>query len=233
MTTGWGTSKWAIVPSLAACAAASLACGGQGSTPLGPGGATSGTNGDGDAGGAQEPAGSTVSDAGTGGTFFAPSDAGSSTSGIAVACQPGTYSGTFMTNVSSDAGGLFSLFSFSWTGSLSVALTGMVTQTSSGEFESSVLTIAPGAKLSGTDSLGGRFDADLTGQLDCPTKMFTATLANGTYTYPGDASVIMMTGALSATYAAMPPSLAGGQITVSSPQVSSLGADGTWTAKLQ
>jgi hypothetical protein len=120
-------------------------------------------------------------------------------------------------------------------GTLSITLVGHVTQTSSGEnLVAPTLTIAPGAELSGTDNFGGTFSSGLSGMLDCPSKTLTGTLSGGTYTYPGDSGSIMMVGTLSATYdgTMTPPALATGQISVTSPMFSTLGANGTWSATL-
>jgi len=158
---------------------------------------------------------------------------------VMFACEPGTYSGTFTTMVTTDAGGILSsLFSFNWTGTLSIVLVGHVIQTQSANGENfaaaPVLTIAPGAMLSGTDNFGGHFSSGLSGQLDCPSKQLTGTLSNGTYEYPGDSGNIVMQGTLSATYAGTtPPALTMGAIQVSSPSYSTLGATGTWSATLQ
>lgn len=99
-----------------------------------------------------------------------------------------------------------------------------------------VLTIAPGAMLSGTDNFGGHFVSALAGQLDCPTKTLAGTLMNGGYDYPGnDAANIELTGSLTATYqdTPTPPSLTMGTISVGSPTYSTLAANGTWSATHQ
>jgi hypothetical protein len=99
-----------------------------------------------------------------------------------------------------------------------------------------VLTIAPGAMLSGTDNFGGHFVSGLAGQLDCPTKTLAGTLMNGGYDYPGnDAANIELTGSLTATYqdTPTPPSLTMGTISVGSPTYSTLAANGTWSATHQ
>jgi hypothetical protein len=152
-------------------------------------------------------------------------------------CQPGTYTGPFTTKVtsSSDAGGLLgllaSLFQYPWSGTLSITLQGTPTKSQNGESFYSMLTIAPGAKMSGTDQQGGHFNADISGTLDCTTGMLTGALSNGTYEYPGDAGSIMMTGTLSATYDAEggTPTL-NGTLTAASPQYQGIGAAGTWSA---
>jgi len=156
-------------------------------------------------------------------------------SGVVFDCKPGTYAGMFTTMVKSDAGGLLSLFSFNWTGSLSITLQGQVTTSGAGEIPEPVLTIAPGAKLAGVDAMGGHLNADLSGQLDCPSKTLTATIANGVYGYFGDAGGIMMTGGLTATYdgTGSTPMLTMGTMMCGSPQVMGVEAEGTWTATLQ
>jgi hypothetical protein len=151
-------------------------------------------------------------------------------------CKPGTYSGTFTTTVTTDAGLFSSLFSFNWTGTLSITLVGHVTQNANGEsFAAPVLTIAPGANLSGADNFGGHFSSGLSGQLDCPNKKLTGTLSNGMYEYPGDAGSITMEGNLSGAYdgSTTPPALTMGEIGVSSPTYPTLAAAGGWSATLQ
>jgi hypothetical protein len=155
-------------------------------------------------------------------------------------CQPGTYAGTFTTTVTTDAGLFPSLLHFNWTGTLTITLVGHVTQSQSANGENlsmpaPVLTIAPGAMLSGADNFGGHFNAGLSGQLDCPSKQLTGTLSNGTYEYPGDAGSIPMEGSLTGVYdgTTTPPALTMGTIGVSSPTYSTLGANGTWSATLQ
>ncbi|HEX4446944.1 MAG TPA: hypothetical protein VH044_09415 [Polyangiaceae bacterium] len=178
---------------------------------------------------ASEPSTTTPDDGGAAPGIFTSGDAG-----ITFDCQPGTYTGAFSTMVTSDAGGLFSLFSFGWMGNLSITLQGQVTQGGGGEIPLPTLTIAPGAKLAGVDAMNGHFTADLTGQLDCPSKTLTATIANGNYNYFGDASGIPLEGTMSATYdgTSTPPALTG-QMSVTSSQVPSLMALGSWTATLQ
>ena len=128
------------------------------------------------------------------------------------------------------------LLTINWTGNLSITLQGQVTNNGAGEIPEPTLTIAPGAKLSGVDSNGGSFYADLTGQLDCPSKVLTATIDNGSYTLIPDAGV-PMGGTLSATYdgTMKPPALAMGVMNLSSTSAlfSGVGATGTWTAALQ
>lgn len=150
-------------------------------------------------------------------------------------CQPGTYSGMFKVHVSTDAGLLPQLVSFDVAGTVSIALVGKVTQGMGGEFPQPTLSIAPGAKLSGNDAtFGGHFSADVTGQLDCPSKAFAGTLSNGVYVYTGDSGSLQMEGSLSATYdgTMTPPALTMGTMQLSSPQLS-LGSSGPWSATLQ
>jgi hypothetical protein len=236
-----GTACWsAQVPVLAA--AVFFACGGGGATgPAFEGDANPTTQLASDAGA------STAVDSGrappaddSGYVSFGP--IADVEAGPKVDCQPGTYTGMFATTVTAD-GGLFALLgtSFGWGGDLSLTLTGTtkMVEAGSGEFmtDYTVLTIAPGARLSGTDMYGGQFSADLSGQLDCPSRRLTGTMNNGTYLLPGlgDAGAITMNGTLSATYdpSTSPVTLTNGTITGSSPQVASLGADGTWTATRQ
>jgi hypothetical protein len=158
--------------------------------------------------------------------------------GVKFDCQPGTYAGMFQVHVTTDAGLLPQLVSFNVSGTLSIVLVGHVTpptSTSGESFAQPILTIAPGAKLSGVDmTFGGTFNADVSGQLDCPMKAFSGTLANGVYEYPGDSGSLMMTGSLSATYdgTVMPPALTMGVMNLGSPQLM-LGASGPWSATLQ
>jgi hypothetical protein len=214
-----------------------LGCGGSGAQSGFPEGG-SGAQAPEDGGGASSDDSSTlVLDSGQFTTVLT-SDDGAPTS-VTFACEPGTYSGMFTTTVTTDAGLFPSLLSFNWTGTLSISLVGHVTQTQSANGENftvaaPVLTIAPGAMLSGADNFGGHFNSGLSGQLDCPTKTLTGTLSNGVYEYPGDAGSIVMQGALSGTYeGTTPPMLSMGQIMVSSPTYSTLGATGTWSATFQ
>jgi hypothetical protein len=218
-------------------AAASLvwlaACGGSSHGGFLSIGDPSAAQGDGDA--AISDASTTVSsdDGGSGGgAIFTSGDA--APAGVMFDCQPGTYSGMFTTMVTSDAGGLLSLFSFNWTGNLSITLQGHVMNSGTGEIPQPTLTIAPGAQLAGVDTMGGHFNAELSGQLDCPSKTLTATVLNGTYSYFGDAGGVSMQGTMSATYdgTGAKPTLTGG-LDLSSAQISSLAALGTWSATLQ
>jgi hypothetical protein len=155
--------------------------------------------------------------------------------GMGFACKPGTYAGTFETQITSDAGGLFAFFSLNFKGTLSITIVGEMTQTT-GEVPQTTYSIAPGAEVNGTDqSFGGTYQADLTGQLDCATKTFTGTM-NGVYLLFGsDAGTIPLQGALTGTYDdadAAAPRLSG-TMTLTSTNVPGLGAAGPWTASLQ
>jgi hypothetical protein len=194
---------------------------------------------DGESGSAVDDGGSdasvviTANNPDSGSTVVLPPSTDAAPQQVAFPCQPGTYSGMFTTTVTTDAGLLPSLFSLNWTGMLSITLVGQVVQsTSNGEaFSASpVLTIAPGAMLSGTDNFGGHFTSGLSGQLDCPTKVLTGTLMNGAYDYWwSDAGGIVMTGSLTGTYQDSPASLTG-TIAVTSPSYSTLEAGGRWSA---
>jgi hypothetical protein len=158
-------------------------------------------------------------------------------SGVKFDCLPGTYSGMFSAHVTTDAGLLPALFSFNVTGTLSITLVGHVTQVpgTSESFAQPILTIEPGAKLVGNDAtFGGHFLADVSGQLDCPSKTFNGTLSNGTYEYFGDSGSIMMNGSLSAIYdgTSTPPALTMGSMQLSSPQLTGVGSTGPWSATL-
>jgi hypothetical protein len=210
------------------------ACGspGQSFRGLGPG-----ETGD---GGAPRNEPGTTSDASIGGGgddsggAFAGSDDGGAPA--ATNCQPGTYTGMFNTQVTNDAGLLFSLFTVAWSGKLTIVLRG---QTSSvgGEIPTSTLTIAPGAQLNGMDSYMGTFIGNLSGQLDCTTRQLTGTLSNAEYLFfSSDASTLALSGTLSGTYddeGGAP--VISGALTISSPMASGSGAAaaGTWTATLQ
>jgi hypothetical protein len=155
--------------------------------------------------------------------------------GVKFDCQPGTYAGMFMVHVTTDAGLLPALVSFNVAGTVSIALVGKVTQGSGGEFPQPILSIAPGAKLSGDDAtFGGHFSADVSGQLDCPNKTFAGTLSNGVYVYPSDSGSLQMGGSLTATYdgTVTPPSLTMGVMQLTAPQLS-LGSSGPWSATLK
>jgi hypothetical protein len=213
-----------VAPALAA------ACGDHASPSFQQAGTTTDEGGIGDT-----PGPSTGTDGGETIGVFTSADASSVPPGVVFECKPGTYTGAFTTMVTNDAGGLASLFSYNWTGNLSITLQAGVTRNGSGEIPEPTLTIAPGATLAGMDSNGGHFNADLTGQLDCPSKMLTVAVNNGVYGFFGDAGGIAMQGTMSATYdsSTTPPSLSMGILNMSSPQIMGVGAAGTWTATLQ
>ncbi len=168
----------------------------------------------------------------TGGTFAGGADAGGTAQ--ATDCQPGTYTGTFTTQVTNDAG-ILSIFSIAWSGMLTIVLQGQTTSTG-GEIPTSTLTIAPGAMLDGTDEYGGHFSGALSGQLDCATRTLSGTLSNAAYSLPGtpaDSGTLSLNGTLSGTYddSTGTPAL-DGMLTIGSMQIDST-ANGTWTASKQ
>jgi hypothetical protein len=239
--------------------ACTLACAVFAASPLFGCGSSKGAGFGADDGGSTGPAGEadaaddssanlTFPDSGSSGLVFTSQDASPQT--VNFPCQPGTYSGPFSTTVTTDAGLFPSLLSFAWNGTLSITLQGHVVQTMSSNGEdfapAPVLTIAPGAMLSGTDSFGGHFSAGLAGQLDCPSKTLTGTLSNGVYTYNG--TNLTMVGSLTGVYvptgdvgdAGCAPATSAhpgltGAIAVSSTSAgfSSLGANGAWCADHQ
>jgi hypothetical protein len=215
---------------LGVAAAMAAACGGakdSGFTTVG-GGASAEAGG----GGSAEDDGSSMGpdDSGSGAVFTSAEAAS-----VAFDCQPGTYTGMYKTTVTSDAGGLFSLFTYGWGGNLSITLEGMVTNTGAGEIPLPTLTIAPGAKLAGVDQMGVMFEADLSGQLDCPSKKLTVAITNGLYGGIGDAGGIPMSGTMTATYdgTTTPPTLSMGSMDIGSPSLMGLDAIGNWTASLR
>lgn len=236
-----GTARWAMTAwrrgaaTLLLGASGLLACGSHDGGALGSddggGGSNSGSSSSGSSG---SNGGSGSANSGSSsGPVFTSQDA--APAGVTFECEPGTYSGMFATTVGNDAGGIFSLFSIAWTGMLSITLQGSVMDTATGEIPSPTLTIAPGAKLDGTDAYGGHFVADLSGMLDCPTKTLSVTVANGNYTYPyTDAGGVALTGMMSATYdsSGSAPQLTMGQMNLGSPQIGAE-ATGTWSATLQ
>jgi hypothetical protein len=138
-------------------------------------------------------------------------------------CIPGTYTGSFSTTVGVADGGFPStLFGVPWNGTLSIALLTSGT----------MLTVAPGARISGADQMGGTFAADVSGQLDCVSRVFVGALSNGVYSFFGDAATTTLTGTLSATYdsTSNPVALVGGSLDFRSPQVPGVEAAGTWSA---
>ena len=155
--------------------------------------------------------------------------------GVTFDCKPGTYSGTFETHVSSDAGGLLALYSLNIKGTISIAIVGQVMQ-GAGEIPTTTYSIAPGAQLTGVDqSFNGTYAADLSGQLDCATGTFTGTVNDGAYHLFLDAGVVPLEGSLTGTYdegEGGVPQLSGTMM-LTSPNLPSLGAVGPWTASLQ
>jgi hypothetical protein len=152
--------------------------------------------------------------------------------GSGIDCRPGTYSGAFTTKVVLGDAAPTAL-SLDWTGTLTVTLIGHVVNSGNGEDLSPTLTIAPGGRMEGMDNFHGVFGADVTGQLDCPSKTLRAMVMNGVYTiWFSDAATIAFVGTVNGTYdAAATPSLTGSMaITTTSGQ---LGAEGTVTATLR
>jgi len=140
-------------------------------------------------------------------------------------CVPGTYSGQFTCNVAA-----LLVIQFPWNGSISLTLQGQ--ETGGGEFP--VLTIAPGAKIMGTDSNGGTFTADLSGQLDCATRKLTGSMQNGLY--KNSMLMLSFSGALSAGYDAQatPRAFTSGAMgPLQSPQLPTVAGTCTWSATLR
>jgi hypothetical protein len=152
-------------------------------------------------------------------------------------CKPGTYTGAYMMNAGLAEGGFLSgLISIPLSGTLSITLVGNQSTPHPGEFNNSTLTVAPGAQMSGSDdTLGSTFYADLSGQLDCTSRMFVGTLSNGVYSFLGDAASVMLIGSLMATYdpKANPLAFVNGYLDFTSPQVQGWEGTGTWSATLQ
>jgi hypothetical protein len=147
-------------------------------------------------------------------------------------CKPGTYSGTFVLNV-----GFLGINSLTLMGNLSITLVANKPSAQFGEFNSGILTVAPGAMFSAKDNLGDVLFADIAGQLDCGSRMFVGTLSNGGYyVFGNDAASGMLDGTMSAPYdpgEAGPPTLGSGTFTFTSPQVPLTQGMGTWSAALQ
>jgi hypothetical protein len=142
-------------------------------------------------------------------------------------CKPGTYSGTFVLMV---GGGLTLM------GNLSITLVADKPSSQFGEFNSGILTVAPGAMFAAKDNLGDELFANISGQLDCGTRMFVGTLSNGGYyVFGNDAASGVLDGNMSATYdaTASPPALGNGSFMFSSPNVPLTTGMGTWSATLQ
>jgi hypothetical protein len=147
-------------------------------------------------------------------------------------CVPGTYVGTFDCTITAILG----LIQIPWKGPMSLTLMGQ--QSASGEF--TMLAIAPGAHISGTDQYDGSFSANLSGTLDCATQKLKGAL-DGTYLLMSGLVNInaMFAGNLAGDYAATatPPAFTNGVMgPLASPQ---WGGDGgflgtcTWSAALK
>jgi hypothetical protein len=146
-------------------------------------------------------------------------------------CKPGTYSGTFVMMVGGLVGGGLTLM-----GNLSITLVADKPSSQFGEFNSGILTVAPGAMFAAKDNLGDELFANISGQLDCGTRMFVGTLSNGGYyVFGNDAASGVLDGSMSATYdaSASPPALGNGSFMFSSPNVPLTTGMGTWSATLQ
>jgi hypothetical protein len=147
-------------------------------------------------------------------------------------CKPGTYTGTFVMMVG--FGGLGGGPTLN--GTLSITLLASKPTPGATEFNTGILTVAPGAMFSGKDNYGDVWIAELSGQLDCGTRMFVGSLFNGqALVFGNDATVVTLDGSLSATYdpGANPVALVNGSIELSSPQVAGTTGKGTWSAALQ
>jgi hypothetical protein len=202
--------------------------GGSGATPIEPGGEDATITG------------ANADEAGIGAPAPLPSgDGGQALLWIADAapvraseCKPGTYSGTFVMMVGfGGVNGLLTLM-----GNLSITLVANKPSSQFGEFNSGILTVAPGAMFSAKDNLGDELFANISGQLDCGTRMFVGTLSNGGYyVFGNDAASGVLDGTMSATYdaGASPPALGNGSFTFSSPNVPLTTGMGTWSATLQ
>ena len=215
----WGkrTREWFI-----AAAALATACGGEPNTGFGAPGATDAQAGGDDGGGG----------GGRDGSDGASSEGASLFGGDAnlpptnADCVPGTYTGQFTCSVMA-----LGILKFPWIGSLSITL--VAQQSGGGEFP--VLTIAPGAKIAGSDSHGGMITADLTGQLDCSARKLSGSMQNGAY-QNGSSLNLSFSGALTADYDAQatPRAFANGVMgPLMSPQLPTVMGDCTWTATLQ
>jgi hypothetical protein len=147
-------------------------------------------------------------------------------------CKPGTYTGTFSMSV--DRG--TTKTGVNLKGTLSIALVANSPTPHPGEFNSGTLTVAPGALFSGKDNFGDVWSAEISGQLDCGSRMFVGSLTHGTAKVFGiDAASLVLDGSLSATYdpSANPVALENGAIELSSPDVPKLTGTGEWSATLQ
>jgi hypothetical protein len=146
-------------------------------------------------------------------------------------CKPGTYVGTFVMMV-----GYAGVTTLTLKGPLSITLEANKPSPHPGEFNSGTLTVAPGAQFRGTDNLGDVITADLSGQLNCGTRMFVGTLTNGVAdVFGSDAATVSVDGSMAATYdpSATPVALVSGTFTFTSKQVQGTIGMGQWSATLQ
>ncbi len=234
-----------------AAAALALGCGGAGSNDFGDaGGPRSSTGAALDAGSSTDDATVPSGDPGGSGVFVrSPTDDAGSVVVSPSVCAAGVYQGQFMTYVGSGAdGGSPGLFSYMWNGNLTIDLSAQrITMTSmtAGELptttSTTTLEIADGGALDGSDTTGGSFFADLSGQLDCapdagPPYHLVATLSNGAYKMTF--FQIPIVGHLTADYqgggATTPPMLVNGAILVGGllgdGGTEFASASGTWSA---
>ncbi len=127
--------------------------------------------------------------------------------------SPGRTSGTFDCTISAILG----LVQIPWKGPISLTLTG---EQSGGEIQT--LTIAPGARISGTDQYDGSFSANLSGILDCPAQKLTGALDGNYQLAMGIINVnAMFAGNMGANYTgnSTPPAFTNGVIgPLASPQ---------------
>jgi hypothetical protein len=145
-------------------------------------------------------------------------------------CKPGTYTGMFDVMVTTNG----TSTGVDLQGSLSITLVASKPTPQASEFNSNILTVAPGAMLSATDTnYGDTWTADVSGQLDCGSLMFVGTLSNGVAMWSG--LTFRLDGDLSATYdpTANPPAMVNGSVDVSSLDVQGTVGMGTWSAALQ
>jgi hypothetical protein len=145
-------------------------------------------------------------------------------------CKPGTYTGMFDVMVTTNGMAI----GVDLQGTLSITLVASKPTPQASEFNSNILTVAPGAMLSATDNnYGDTWTADVSGQLDCGSLMFVGTLSNGMAMWAGIS--FRLDGSLSATYdpTANPPAMVNGSVDVSSLDVQGTEGMGTWSAALQ
>ena len=122
-------------------------------------------------------------------------------------CEPGTYLGTYDCNTGADAASLLPMMS------------GPIVFNLQGERGGATLTIASGAKLTGTlavPAIGDlSFVADLSGTVDCTTYKLTGQVSNMTFNSSAFMTMVLQNGDLSADYdsTAEPPALVNGVLT--------------------